>query len=369
MSAAAITTARGQRTAILDMGAAPARKVAVSGGGRCNFTNTAAGRDKYFGANPDFVRGALARVSPTDILQWAAGHSIKSFQKTPGQFFCATTAADIVNALITDAKNADIILNNAVQHVQHIDGRFYISCEKGEYTSQSLIIATGGISFATCGVSDIGYKIAKSFGHKIIPPRPALCALDMTAFPREWAGIAIPVQIMAGARKICGDMLFTHFGIGGPAVYSASMVSPECDIHINLMPGVDVFEWLRSAKRTDGKKALHTVLSTRLPTQIAKYLSNDSRNIADIKDAELADIATRITHIIIPSGQWRYHGMAAAEATYGGVDTSQISSKTMESKIIPGLYFAGEVMDITGDLGGFNLQWAWSSGRVAGQNA
>jgi len=369
MAAAAVTSGRGRRTALIDMGDAPARKVAISGGGRCNFTNMAAGRDRYFGTNPDFVRGALARVTPGDILEWATGHGIKWFEKTPGQFFCTTAATDIVNALADDAKDADFIPNNAVYGVKRISDTFHISCARGEYTAKSLIVATGGISFATCGVSDAGYKIAKAFGHKIIPPRPALCALDTGAFPRDWAGISIPAEITTGGRKIRGDMLFTHFGIGGPVAYSASVAAADCDIHINLMPYADVADWLRTAKRTDGRKSVHTILATRMPMQIAKYFAGEPRNIADMRDAELADITAKITDIKIPAGAWRHHGMAAAEVTYGGVDTSQISSKTMESKIVPGLFFAGEVMDITGDLGGFNLQWAWASGRVAGANA
>ncbi len=369
LTAAATATARGRRVAVLDMGDAAARKVAVSGGGRCNFTNAAAGRDRYFGSNPDFVRGALARTSPNDILDWAAAHGIKWIEKAPGQFFCATSAADIVKALISDAHQADIFLNTTVISAGHDNGRFHIKCANCEYTSDALIIASGGISFPTLGVSDIGYKIAKNFGHKIVPPRPALCAIDTTAFPHEWAGIAMPAEIRIGARHVHGDMLFTHFGIGGPVIYSASVAPTDCDIHINLIPGHDAAQWLHTEKRANGRKSLHTVLATRMPTQIARYFAGATRNIADIRDTELADIAKRITDIIIPSGKWRHHGMAAAEVTFGGVDTSQISSKTMESKIVSGLYFAGEVMDITGDLGGFNLQWAWASGHVAGENA
>jgi len=369
LSAAATAIARGRHVAVLDMGTVAARKVAASGGGRCNFTNAAAGRDRYFGANPDFVRGALARVSPADILNWAATHGIKWTEKAPGQFFCATSAADIVRAIRSDARDADIFLNTAVISAEHATGRFHIKCENGAYTSDALIIASGGISFPTLGVSDIGYKIAKSFGHKIMPPRPALCAIDTDAFPREWAGVSIPVEISVGARRIRGDMLFTHFGIGGPAVYSASVARTDCGIHINLMPGLDVAQWLRDAKRQNGRKSLHTVLGTRMPAQIARYFAGAPRNIADFRDTELTDMAKRITDILIPGGTWRHHGMTAAEVTFGGVDTSQISSKTMESKIVPRLYFAGEVMDITGDLGGFNLHWAWASGRVAGENA
>lgn len=369
LSAAATALARGRRVAVLDMGTAPARKVMASGGGRCNFTNMAATRDRYFGNNPDFVRGALARVSPTDILDWTTQHGLRYEEKAPGQYFCTTGAGDVVRALVRDANGADIFLNTSVISARRENNKFYIKCDNNEFTADSLIIATGGISFATMGVSDIGYKIAKEFGHKIIPPRPALCAIDTDVFPHDWAGISMPVAITVGRRQISGDMLFTHFGIGGPAVYSASLASSDTDIHINLMHGVDVFEWLSMEKRTEGRKSLHTILATRMPAQIAKYFAGAPRNIADFRDSELSDIASRISNIVIPAVSWRHHGMRAAEVTYGGVDTSQISSKTMESKIVPHLFFVGEVMDITGDLGGFNLQWARASGRVAGENA
>ena len=369
LSAAAMAISRGRHVAVLDMGDTPARKVMAAGGGRCNFTNMAAAHDRYFGKNPNFVRGALSRVSPSDILDWVTGHGLQYTEKAPGQYFCASGAADIVRALNHDAKGADILLNTNVISAQHTDNKFIIKCDSGAFSSDSLIIATGGISFATLGVSDIGYKIAKEFGHKIIPPRPALCAIDTDAFPHDWAGISMRVQINVGGRQIMGDMLFTHFGIGGPAIYSASILSNDCDIHINMIPGIDALEWLRDEKRKNGKKSLHTILATRIPAQIARHFGDMQCNIADIRDSDLANVAKQITDFVIAGRTWRHHGMAAAEVTFGGVDTSDISSKTMESKIIPGLFFAGEVMDITGDLGGFNLQWAWASGRVAGTNA
>lgn len=369
LTAAAKATARGRRVAVLDMGDAPARKVQASGGGRCNFTNMAATRDRYFGANPDFVRGALARVTPADILQWAQGHGLEWQEKAAGQFFCKSGASPVVGALLQDAAGARIITGCTVTGATYQSNRFIIKSNIGDFSADSLVIATGGMSFATLGASDIGYKIAKSFGHKIIPIRPALCAIDTPTFPREWAGISVGAQITVKERKITGDMLFTHFGIGGPAVYSASIAPSDCDIKINLMPGIDVNDWLRQAKRSAGRKALSTVLGERLPNQIAKYFGGPARNIADFRDSELSDVAARITDITLHAGTWHHHGMAAAEVTFGGVDTADISSKTMESKIQPGLFFAGEVMDITGDLGGFNLHWAWASGHVAGDNA
>lgn len=369
LSAAATATSRGRSVAVLDMGQTPARKVAISGGGRCNFTNIAVGRDRYFGNNPDFVRSALSRISPHDILDWAKNHSIEYTEKSPGQFFTTKSALDIVNALINDAADAEIILNGMVKDVSFEYDKFIIKCNNKQMSSDSLIIATGGLSFSTLGVSDTGYKIAKAFGHKIIPPRPALCAIDTDIFPSEFAGISIPAQITVGDRKLFGDMLFTHFGIGGPIVYSASVADRNTDITINLMPGINLYEWLKEEKNTNGRKTLRSVLSMRMPARIAKFFCPDDRNIADIRDNDLNMIAKKITDIKILAGTWNHHGMAAAEVTYGGIDTKDISSKTMESKLIHGLFFAGEVMDITGDLGGFNLHWAWASGRIAGMNA
>lgn len=368
-AAAMTATARGRRVVVLDMGNTPARKVMAAGGGRCNFTNMAAGVGHYFGNNPNFVRGALARVSPNDILDWATAHGLQYVQKAPGQYFCATGAADVVRALRADARTAEFMMNAHVTDIERRDDMFFIHTTGTTVRAARVIVATGGISFATLGVSDIGYKIAKHFGHKIIPPRPALCAIDVRLFPDNLAGISMPVEIRAGGRRVMGDMLFTHFGIGGPAVYSASIVDGNTDITINLMPGVDVYAWLREMKRAHGRKNIATILAVQMPAQIAKHFApGTTQNIADMRDADLRKIADTISHVSIPAGTWRHHGMAAAEVTYGGVDTADISSKTMESKLCPGLFFAGEVMDVTGDLGGFNLHWAFASGRVAGTN-
>ncbi len=370
LSAAAMAVGRRRRVVVFDMGAAPARKVELSGGGRCNFTNMAAGHGRYFGQNPDFVRGALARVSPGDMLQWARDRGLHFSEKAPGQFFCDDGAAAVVRAIVRDAHGAQIMQNHIVADISKTEDEFIISGDNFRATAARVIIATGGISFDSAGVSDFGYKIARKFGHKIIPPRPALCAINTNAFPAELAGISMPVEITVNRRQILGDMLFTHFGIGGPAVYSASLAEKVCDIVINLCPGRDMYEWLRDKKKSNGKKTIGTILSEIMPTRIAKWIAGARTcNIADMPDGALRDIANRATAHRIPAGTWRHHGMRAAEVTFGGVDTHDISSKTMESKLCPGLFFAGEVMDITGDLGGFNLQWAWSSGRVAGQNA
>ncbi len=367
--AAAAATAHGQRVIVLDMGNAPARKVAVSGGGRCNFTNTAAAVDRYFGNNPNFVRGALSRVRPNDILDWARGHNLDWFEKTPGQYFCSNGAAAVVRALMRDARDAEIIFNTTARGATWVDGKFVIDADNGEYTATSVIIATGGTSFATHGVSDIGYKIAKHFGHKIVPPRPALCGIATDVFGAVLAGISQMATIRVGRTQITDSLLFTHFGIGGPATYRATVRNLDDDIHIDLAPGTDVYMYLKHAKQTNGKKSLKSLLTGVLPTRVAEHFAgDDTRNIADYRDNDIRAIGTAVNDTVISRGTFRLHNLASAEVVRGGIDTREISSKTMESVLRPGLYFAGEVMDVAGDLGGFNLHWAWASGRVAGQN-
>lgn len=370
MFAAAAAVQRGRSIAIIDMGVAPARKVAVSGGGRCNFTNTAAARDTYFGENPDFVRGVLARVTPNDILTWAAQHGLRTVEKASGQYFCATGAADIVRALQSDIRGAKQILNTTVVNVTKSDDIFTVHTNNGEIKSRAVIVASGGVSFPTLGVTDIGYKIAKSFGHKIVPVRPALCAIATDVFSNDLSGISVRAQIQIGKSEINDSLLFTHFGIGGPAAYRATVRDINSDIKINLLPNTNVFELLKSAKTTRGKKSVQSVLGAYLPTRVAKWAIGDvTKNIADYKDTELQQIANKINNIVIPRGNYKLHGMQSAEVVRGGVSTAEISPKTMESKLCSGLFLAGEVIDIAGDLGGFNLHWAWATGRIAGQNA
>lgn len=368
LAAAAVAVSRARRVAIIDMGQLPVRKVAISGGGRCNFTNAAAAANRYFGKNPDFVRSAISRITPSDILAWAQHHNIKWVEKSSGQYFAANGADSIVNALINDAHGADFIMNASVTNVKYNDGKFFIKTMRGEFCAKSVIVATGGVSFPAVGVSDIGYKIAKQFGHKIIPVRPALCAIKTNIFPDDLAGISFDAEIKIGNEVIRDSMLITHFGIGGPAVYCATVRNLD-DIHINIIPNADIYETLRKSKVINGRRNISTILSEYIPTRIAKWICNEQKNIADYKDSELRAISDKIENIVIPKCEIKLHSMQSAEVVRGGVDTDMISSKTMESKLQPGLFFAGEVLDIAGDLGGFNLHWAWVSGRIAGENA
>lgn len=351
---------------ILDMGNTLARKVAVSGGGNCNFTNTSATYKTYFGNNPKFTISALKQFSPIDTLNWVKEKGIKFIEKEPGRYFCQNGAQDIVDALKNDIKNIEIKYNTKVESVSKKENLFIVNTEKIQFQCYSIIIATGGVSYPVLGVSNIGHLIAKKFGHKIVPVRPALCALKTKYFDSNLSGISCHVEIKTSDRKFTDNLLFTHFGIGGPAIYRTSLSTGK--FTINFIPDKNVYEILKSAKQTNGKKDISTILGEYLPNKLALFfLTNPHKNIADFKDSELKEISDKISAFAIED--YETIGMNAAEITFGGVDTKDISSKTMESLLCPGLFFAGEVMDISGDLGGFNLQWAFSSGVVAGRNA
>lgn len=370
MMAAAGLVQRGRKVAIMDMGSTLGRKVAASGGGRCNITNMAASHNRYFGQNINFVRSALANTAPNDILDWMNQHGLSATEKSVGQFFCGQGADAVVAALNADIRGTDIKYNTTVKTVDFLNGQFIVSTDRGEFSSQSVIVATGGTSFGTLDVSDIGHKIAKHFGHKIIPVRPALCAMAIPGFGPELAGITVDSEIRVGRETISDSLLFTHFGIGGPAVYRATVRDIQNGITVNFCPGINIADVLRGAKRTMGKKSVAGVLELHLPKRLARYFApDDNRNIADIPDKEIAKIAEHISQYKISGDNIKLHNLQSAEVVRGGVDVENISSKTMESKLQPGLFFVGEVMDIAGDLGGFNLHWAWASARAAAKHA
>jgi len=366
LSAAAAAIKRNKSVAILDMGNAPARKVAVSGGGKCNITNDAVGADRYWGENPNFVRSAISRVTPANIRNWARYHGLELYEKTPGRYFCKDGADAVVRALIDDARGATFLTNVQVEKIIKVNNMFHVN----NLWAKSVVLATGGISFPILGVSDYGYKIAKAFGHKIVPPRPALCTINIAGIPQSMAGISLNAEIKIGKYVVQDSMLITHLGIGGPAAYRASVSDIEHGMIINMCPDVDVFTFLGNAKSRVGKKTIANVLSEILPDKVARWIvQNDNRRIADIKNADLKKYALMVNHWSIPAENIKLGGMKSAEVVRGGVATDNISSKSMESKLCAGLFFAGEIIDIAGDLGGFNLHWAWASGWVAGNNA
>ncbi len=367
--AAGVACKINKQVLVIDMGAQPARKVAVSGGGHCNFTNDSVARNKYFGENPHFVNGVLSRIHPKDILNWAKQNNIQWTEKTPGRYFCTGPATKVAKALVNNARSAQILSNTKVIDIDKQD-LFYVQTNTNIYTARSVIIASGGLSYPVLGVSDIGYRVAKKFGHKIVPVRPALCAITTKLFPDTFSGISLDVCITIGKEKIFDAMLITHFGLGGPAIYRTTVRNLDTDIHINLLPNINVYEWLKYEKQNNGKKKITTVLSNKLPDRIAMWLiKGQAKNIADYKDADLQKLAQYMSDITISKDSFKLYNMQSAEVVRGGVSTDEISSKTLESKLCPGLFFAGEVLDITGDLGGFNLHWAFASGQITGENA
>lgn len=351
---------------IIDMGKEPARKIAVSGGGKCNFTNLNADWTHYFGKNPRFVCSALTQWTPNDTLNWVHAHKIETYEKEPGRYFCKEDARDIVNALLKDIHDTKIQYNTTVNNVEKNNDKFIIKTNRGDFSAKSVIVASGGLSYAHLGVSNIGHIIAKQFGHKIEPIRPALCALKTKSFSSELAGISLQTEITINKYKLSGDLLFTHFGIGGPVVYRASLYGMQ-QMKINFAPNINIFEFLKNSKQKNGRKTPANTISELLPNKLAHFLCSDTRNIADLRDTELKQIADKINHFEISDAT--AVGLNSAEVTAGGVCVDKISSKTMKSVLCSGLYFVGEVIDITGDLGGYNIQWAFSSGFVAGQNA
>lgn len=366
LMAAIQLTQRKKSILILDMGDNPARKIAISGGGNCNFTNMRADHTHYFGKNPRFVMSALSQFSPRDTLNWVKSHDIEYVEKEPGRYFCKNGANEIVNGLLCDIGNTPIKYNTNVIDLEKTGDIFVMKTDNGVFNALSVIVATGGVSYPHLGVSDIGQKIAKKFGHKIEPIRPALCAIKTKSFGTDLAGISLPVEITVGKQKIADNLLFTHFGIGGPAVYRATVINSK-EMVINFAPEIDAFETLKNLKQKNGKKSVSNIIATILPNKLAHFLCDDTRNIADIRDSELKQIANTINHFEINDGT--AIGFQSAEVMIGGISTDKISSKTMESVLCAKLYFVGEVLDVAGDLGGFNIQWAFSSGFVAGNNA
>lgn len=366
LMAAIQLTQRKKSILILDMGDNPARKVAISGGGNCNFTNMRADHTHYFGKNPRFVMSALSQFSPRDTLNWVKSHDIEYVEKEPGRYFCKNGANEIVNGLLCDIGKTPIKYNTNVIDLEKTGDIFVMKTDHGVFNALSVIVATGGVSYPHLGVSDIGQKIAKKFGHKIEPVRPALCAIKTKSFGTDLAGISLPVEITVGKQKIADNLLFTHFGIGGPAVYRATVINSK-EMVINFAPEIDAFETLKNVKQKNGKKSVSNIIATILPNKLAHFLCDDTRNIADIRDSELKQIANTINHFEINDGSTI--GFQSAEVMIGGISTDKISSKTMESVLCAKLYFVGEVLDVAGDLGGFNIQWAFSSGFVAGNNA
>ena len=363
----------GPNTLIIDHAKAPGEKIRISGGGRCNFTNLFAGPENFISQNPHFAKSALSRYTQWDFIDVVTRYGIAYHEKTLGQLFCDHTAKDIIQMLLAEASHAQLWLNTSVSDIRH-DGQFHATLTRDgkttDITARNLVVATGGKSIPKMGATGLAYDIAKQFGLPIIAPRAGLVPLTFSDDKfKPLAGTALPTKVTSNGTTFEEASLFTHRGLSGPAILQASSYWTEGDaVTLNLSPAVSLFDALREARTNAGRKDLSTVLAQHLPARLVAYLADivDLKgNLADWSDARLTELTTMLhAWVLTPSGS---EGYRTAEVTLGGIDTDALNSKTMESKDVKGLYFIGEAVDVTGWLGGYNFQWAWSSGWAAGQ--
>lgn len=365
----------GGRVLVVDHAKAPGEKIRISGGGRCNFTNLYAGPENFLSGNPHFCKSALSRYTQWDFIELVDRYRIKWHEKTLGQLFCDETAKDIISMLLSemDRAGASLALNTSVENVQSNGDGFDVQLSNGGVTCRSLVIACGGKSIPKMGASGFGYQVARNFGLAVTETRPALVpftfAPEMLETTSKMAGVSVDARVSCNTASFDEAVLFTHRGLSGPAALQISSYWREGDaLSLGLLTEQDLFEVMKTRRTTDGRKALTTVLSDLLPKRLVTYLEQElsiSGNLADQSDASLRDLVARLHDWQIrPQGT---EGYRTAEVTLGGVDTDGLNSRTMEAKSIPGMYFIGEVVDVTGWLGGYNFQWAWSSGWAAGQ--
>ena len=355
---------------LIDHAAKVAEKIRISGGGRSNFTNRDAGPANFLSANPHFCRSALARYTPQDFISLVQRHRIPWHEKHKGQLFCDESAEDLIGMLLRECDQGRVTRWQpcGVQAVRRAGEGFEIDTDRGGVRTACVVIATGGLSIPKIGATDFGYRVAKQFGHRLIETRPALVPLTFDA--AAWApfaalaGLSLPVGIRSGDGNFLEDLLFTHRGLSGPAVLQiSSFWKPGSPLQIDLAPDVDLAQHLAQNKQ-GAKRKLGNELATLLPARLAEsWLAREpglsDRLLADTRDRDLQQLARGLqAWELTPSGT---EGYRKAEVTAGGVDTRELSSQTMESSRVPGLHFIGEVVDVTGWLGGYNFQWAWAS--------
>lgn len=362
---------RGKKIAVLEHNASPLRKVAISGGGKCNFTNLAADPSHYLSENPHFAISALTQFPPQQLLSLVINNKIRVYQKTPGQYFCTDGAEQFIKMLLRPIPEKTIFYNTVFKTISRQNNLFEIQTTQGNFTAQNLVVATGGASYPNLGASDFGMSLAKQFNHKIIPARPALVPFNLRPEQmeplRKLQGISLPAQVTVNRQTFDGDILFTHFGLSGPAILQASLYwSKNQPLNLNLLPQINLFNTLKNLQK-GAKGKISSCLKTYFPERIVNWLlDGEDFWLAEAGSKKLRSLSERVNQWTVTPASTA--GYRLAEVTAGGVDTAQISSSTMESKLVPGLFFCGEVVDITGQLGGYNIQWAYSSGSLAGRN-
>jgi predicted Rossmann fold flavoprotein len=375
MMCAATAGARGRSVLVLEAARAPGEKIRISGGGRCNFTNRHATPAQFLSGNPHFCISALSRYTPADFIALVDRHGIAWHEKTLGQLFCDGSATQIIAMLLDEMKNAaaELRLGTMVQTVEKTGRGFCLTLSRGgALECGALVVATGGKSIPKMGATDFGYLLARQFGVAVTDTRPGLVPLTFGGALLETlaplAGVAAPSRIRCGKAEFAEALLFTHRGLSGPAILQISSFWREGqEIAIDLLPGVDALEALRSARKQNGKQSAHTFLSTLLPHRLARLVAGRpdyDGTLGGLADEKLRRLAAALNDWrLAPSGT---EGYRTAEVTLGGIDTDALDSRTMQARAVPGLYFIGEVVDVTGWLGGYNFQWAWSSGWCAG---
>ena len=374
---------RGRRVRVIEHANRCGKKILMSGGGRCNFTNTGTTPANFLSANPHFCKSALARYTPAHFIAMVERHGIAYHEKELGQLFCDDSSKQIVAMLLAECAQAgvDVRTSCAVESVETLEAtaegapRFRVTTSQGVVDAESLVVATGGLSIPSMGATGFGYALAKQFGHEVLPTRAGLVPLTQTGKPAEamaeLAGVALPVTARCGKTAFSNAMLITHRGISGPSILQISNYwQPGDTLELDLLPGQDALETLAALRASRPDAQLRTVLSELLPKRFAERLCEtvfESRPMKQIDPKPMQRIAETLARFpLVCSGT---EGYRTAEVTLGGVDTQGVSSSTMESRRVPGLHFVGEVLDVTGWLGGYNFQWAWASGHAAGQNA
>jgi predicted Rossmann fold flavoprotein len=372
MFCAALAGQRGRRILLIDHSPEPGRKIVISGGGRCNFTNIRAAADNYLSANPHFAKSALSRFTPADFIALVDRHRIAWHEKTLGQLFCDGSSKQIVAMLLDEcaAGGVGTVFDQAAS-VEHRDGMFRVGFGKETAEAPSLVLASGGLSIPKLGATSFAYDVARRFGLKIVEPRPALVPLTLSgeqALFKTLSGVSADVVARAGKGSFREAALFTHRGLSGPAILQVSSYWRHGDaVAVDFLPDLPA-GWLRLAKRDDPRITLRRLLSRSLPDRLAETLSDQlglDGDLGNIADRSLDAAERRLAEWqFTPNGS---EGFAKAEVTIGGISTADLSSQTMQSKRAPGLFAIGEAVDVTGWLGGYNFQWAWASAHAAAQ--
>ncbi len=376
---AASAGSRGRSVLVVDMGKRPGRKILISGGGRCNFTNYNVEAHNYLSNNPHFVKSALSQYTNWDFISLVSKYGVPYHERDHGQLFCDDSAKQIVDLLLSECRlsgNVDFCYQTEISEIEKAsDGSYLLQTPQSLYQSVSLVIATGGLSMPRLGATPFAWKVAEHFEMNVIPPRAALVPFTLDSADKalcDLTGTALPVSISSNDQTFTEALLFTHRGLSGPSVLQISSYwKPGQAVTIDWLPSFDLAKNLKEAVSSGSAQELKTFLGKLLPKRLVEILLDqsciNSRPLRQLNPKQVQSIAKALhSWVIKPGGT---EGYRTAEVTLGGVDTNNLSSKTMESKDHKGLFFIGECMDVTGHLGGYNFQWAWSSGWVAGQNA